>query len=77
MLTKQFAFKKQAFTSQWRARNFYWRHSKSRMPVYIQRNIWFNKTFLKCIGEAENMSLKNKALLGGWISMTAKYSDAR
>ena len=35
------------------------------------------KTFLKCIGEAENMSLKSKALLGGWISMTAKYSDAR
>ena len=35
------------------------------------------KTFLKCIGEAKNMSLKNKALLGGWILMTAKYSDAR
>ena len=35
------------------------------------------KTFSKSIKDFENISLKNKALLGGWISTAAKYSDAR
>ena len=30
------------------------------------------KNFSKSIGEVENMSLKNKALFGGWISMALK-----
>ena len=30
------------------------------------------KTFLKSIKENENMSLKNKTLMGGWISTAAK-----
>ena len=30
------------------------------------------KHFSKSVGEVENMSLKNKALLGGWISTAAK-----
>ena len=30
------------------------------------------KKNLKCIGEADNMTAKNKALLGGWISMASK-----
>ena len=30
------------------------------------------KTFCKSIREVENMSLKNKVLLGGWISTEAK-----
>ena len=30
------------------------------------------KTFSKFIDEKENMSLKNKCLIGGWILMTLK-----
>ena len=30
------------------------------------------KTFSKFIKEDENMSLKNKCLIGGWILMTSK-----
>ena len=30
------------------------------------------KTFLKCIKDDENMSLKNKCLFGGWILMALK-----
>ena len=30
------------------------------------------KTFLKFIKEDENMSLKNKSLIGGWIFMASK-----
>ena len=34
------------------------------------------KTFCKSIIEVENMTLKNKVLLGGWISTAAKCLDA-
>ena len=42
-----------------------YRFSFKEMPDYL-------KTFSKSVTEVENMTLKNKVLLGGWISTAAK-----
>ena len=66
-----FLFKVTVFrTKPWR-QNFYSKYSERR-AFFWSNNRQFENFFSKSIKEHENMELKNKSVIGGWLLIPAK-----